>query len=167
MIFQRGERVHGRVLPLPFPPGQTGLFVDLGDGQIGFVDVLNLPEDPQRWPAAGRDGFFEVLQYQRGQVRLFPLDADMRSETNRVWQWSADEWRAIVVRHPVGSTVAGTVESVWEGEREYVVKFGDVWSIVDFDGVPPTAGDEGAFVVAHLLDATRRVLIAPSTAHTA
>jgi hypothetical protein len=160
--FPRGSRVPGRVRPLPWPAGQTGLFVDLGREQAGFVDVVHLPDDPDRWPTTGREGLFEVLHYQRGQIRLFPLDAEMRSETYRVSVWSEDEWRAIADRHPVGSTIAGTVISIWDAEREYDVDFGDFRSVVDYDGEPPAFGAVETFVVAGHSESTRRILIEPA-----
>jgi hypothetical protein len=136
--------------------------VDLGDDRVGFVDVMHLPDDPDRWPPAGREGFFEVLQIQRGQVRLFPLDDDMRPETDGVSRWSAYQWRAIAERHPVGSTVVGTVSDVCGNDREYGVRFDDCWSVVDYDGAAPEVGDVGTFVVTGLLDSTRRILVTPA-----
>jgi hypothetical protein len=82
--FPRGDRVRGHVSAVPWGPGRTGIFVDLDDELEGFVDVLLLPEDPDRWPLVGREGFFQVLQHRPGQVRLFPLDAGMRSKRYRV-----------------------------------------------------------------------------------
>src|SRR5690349_7014321 len=103
--FPRGERVCGRVSAVPWGPGRTGIFVDLGEEPAGFVDVLLLPEDPDRWPLVGREGFFQVLQDCPGQVRLVPLDAGMRSKRYRVSNWTGEEWAAISQRYPVGSSV--------------------------------------------------------------
>jgi hypothetical protein len=143
-------------------PGRTGIFVDLGEEPAGFVDVLLLPEDPERWPLVGREGFFQVLQHRPGQVRLFPLDAGMRSKRYRVSNWSSgQEWAAISRRYPVGSSVTATVSAVFTSNREYAVQFEDCWSTVEYDGRPPEIGAVGVFVVTRLLEWTRQIMVEP------
>ncbi|MFI5934324.1 HAD-IA family hydrolase [Actinoplanes sp. NPDC051494] len=88
--FPVGDRVRGRVSAVPWGPGRTGLFVDLGAGPDGFVDVLHLPEDDSRWPAVGHEAVFEILQHRPGQVRLLPLDPAVPPATR-----SGEEWAAI------------------------------------------------------------------------
>ncbi len=68
-LFPEGSRTQGRVSLIP-QPGVIGLFVELDHGRQGFVDVLNLPFDPQAWPPVGTNSDFEVLQHTIGQVRL-------------------------------------------------------------------------------------------------
>jgi hypothetical protein len=124
--FPVGDRVHGRVSALPWGPGRTGLFVDLGAEPDGFVDVILLPEEARLWPSVGRDGFFEVLIHWPGQIRLFPSDAGMRSQRCRVSKWSGADWEAMTRRHPVGMTETGTVTDVFTSYRTYGVQFDDL-----------------------------------------
>ncbi|MFF3489616.1 hypothetical protein ACFYXC_41335 [Streptomyces sp. NPDC002701] len=56
-------------------PGAIGIFVDIGLGVEGFVDVLLLPEPAEQWPAEGTITDFEVWWADsRQQVRLKPSD---------------------------------------------------------------------------------------------
>ncbi|MEZ5191109.1 MAG: hypothetical protein R2734_00070 [Nocardioides sp.] len=41
--FPVGDEIVGTVSRVPWGPGRTGIFIDLGDGAEGFVDVLSLP----------------------------------------------------------------------------------------------------------------------------
>ncbi|WP_157437871.1 hypothetical protein [Actinoplanes subtropicus] len=159
--FPVGDRVRGRISALPWGPGLTGLFVDLGAAPDGFVDVLHLPEDPGHWPSVGHEGLFEVLKHRPGQVRLFPLDASMRSKRYRVSLWPGNEWTAITARYPVGSVVTGTVTDLFLPDREYAVRFPDFWSVVQYDGAPPAVGSSGAYIVTRQLEWTRRLLVNP------
>jgi hypothetical protein len=136
--------------------------VDLGAEPEGFVDVLHLPEDPSRWPLVGREGLFEVLQHRPGQVRLFPLDAGMRSKRYRVSNWSGDEWVTITQRYPIGSMILGTVTDIVPGDREYAVRFEDFWSFVEYDNGHPTVGTVGSYTIMRHLESTRRIIIHPS-----
>ncbi|MFG2497773.1 hypothetical protein ACGFSB_06090 [Streptomyces sp. NPDC048441] len=76
----RGTRLTGTVSELPWGPGRTGLFVDLGLPIIGFVDLGQLPLDPDDWPDVGTVADFEVatvrfsLEPSRSapQIRLRP-----------------------------------------------------------------------------------------------
>ncbi|MFF1692587.1 hypothetical protein ACFVXC_03035 [Streptomyces sp. NPDC058257] len=75
-----GTRLTGTVSVLPWGPGTVGLFVDLGLPIAGFVDMLQLPFDPEDWPDAGTVAEFEVatvafhLEPPRSapQIRLRP-----------------------------------------------------------------------------------------------
>lgn len=75
----RGARLTGTVSELPWGPGRTGLFVDLGLPITGFVDLGHLPLDPEDWPDVGTVTEFEVTTVRfnftlRGapQIRLRP-----------------------------------------------------------------------------------------------
>jgi hypothetical protein len=158
--FPVGDRVQGRVSAVPFGAGRTGIFVDLGAEPDGFVDVVHLPDDPEEWPAVGRDALFEVLIHRPGQVRLFPLDAGMRSRRHRPWSMSGEEWAALTRRHPTGSTAVGIVTDVIPGDRTYGVRFDDFYAVVEYDGPPPEVGDSGTYTVTKQLEWTRRILVA-------
>ncbi|MEV0320989.1 hypothetical protein ACIBKX_11005 [Streptomyces sp. NPDC050658] len=75
-----GTRLTGTVSELPWGPGRTGLFVDLGLPITGFVDMGHLLFDPDDWPPVGTVTEFEVttvrfsLEPPRGapQIRLRP-----------------------------------------------------------------------------------------------
>jgi hypothetical protein len=161
--FPVGDRVRGRVSAVPWGLGRTGLIVDLGTRPDGFVDVLHLPEDPNRWPPVGHAGFFEILQHRPGQVRLFPLDAGMRSKGYRVSRWTGEGWAAITKRYPLGSVTTGVVTDVFARDREYCVRFDDVWSAVEYDETPPTVGTVSSYVVTRHLEWTRRIIVRPSS----
>lgn len=47
-----GQVVEGVVVKVP-RPGAIGIFVDIGLGVGGFVDVLLLPERSEDWPTEG------------------------------------------------------------------------------------------------------------------
>ncbi|MGW7082424.1 hypothetical protein ACWGH2_02865 [Streptomyces sp. NPDC054871] len=76
----RGTRLTGTVSVLPWGPGRTGLFVDLGLPLVGFVDIGHLLLAPEDWPEVGTVTEFEVttvrfnLEPQRSdpQIRLRP-----------------------------------------------------------------------------------------------
>ncbi|MGW1023758.1 hypothetical protein ACWD4J_08555 [Streptomyces sp. NPDC002577] len=78
-----GTRMIGRIARTPWPPGVTGLFVDLGLPVGGFVDMLWLPRDPAGWPAVGTEVELEVttVRFAFGeatadaQIRLRPTAA--------------------------------------------------------------------------------------------
>ncbi|MFJ8960287.1 hypothetical protein ACIRG5_12960 [Lentzea sp. NPDC102401] len=73
-----GQRLTGTVVLVP-RPGTIGVFVDLGLPDTGFVDVLRLPHDPDRWPRVGTVSTFEVVWItDRRQIRLAPLDPAYR-----------------------------------------------------------------------------------------
>ncbi|MER6831486.1 hypothetical protein ABT352_36230 [Streptosporangium sp. NPDC000563] len=70
-----GQRLQGTVLPAPWPAGVTGIFVDLRLPVVGFVDVLLLPHDAERWPAPETVTQFEIWWMDdRPQIRLKPVD---------------------------------------------------------------------------------------------
>ncbi|MFI9751190.1 hypothetical protein [Streptomyces collinus] len=69
-----GQVLRGTVVKVP-SPGAIGIFVDVGLGVGGFVDVLLLPEQAEEWPAEGTVTDFEVWWADsRRQVRLKPSD---------------------------------------------------------------------------------------------
>ena len=161
--FPLGDEVEGRIGQSIAP---AGVFVDLGLGTYAFVDGEHLCA-PANWPPAGTVARFEVLRHdvlrsvRRCQVRLWPLEQRWRNpRASRAFD--AEEWAAIKARHPVGTSVAGTVGSVSEGNRWYTVRFGDVWARVTWTGVPPLTGTTGRYTVTRLLDSTRRIQITPS-----
>ena len=161
--FPVGDRVRGTVSAVPLGPGRAGIAVDLGQPPMGWVDVLRLPDDPARWPVVGDSGLFEVLQHRRGQVRLFPLDAAMRGRCAFFPRGSGEDWAAITRRYPPGSMVVGTVTDVFPGNHEYMVRFEDCWSMIEYEDHPPVVGRTGRFRVTRQLDWTRRILLTPAT----
>lgn len=77
-----GARLTGTVSDLPWGPGRTGLFVDLGLPIAGFVDLGHLPLAPEDWPDVGTVAGFEVTTVRFGfesgatpQIRLRPTAA--------------------------------------------------------------------------------------------
>lgn len=78
-----GTRVSGTVAALPWGSGRTGLFVDIGSAAQGFVDLLNLPRNPEDWPQVGavlslevttiRIGLYSLYKRTDIQVRLRPV----------------------------------------------------------------------------------------------
>ncbi|MGW7065673.1 hypothetical protein ACWGII_32220 [Streptomyces sp. NPDC054855] len=75
----RGARLTGTVSELPWGPGRTGLFVDLGLPITGFVDLGHLPLGPEDWPHVGTVTEFEVTTVRfdftrrsAPQIRLRP-----------------------------------------------------------------------------------------------
>jgi hypothetical protein len=69
-----GQVLVGTVAKVP-RPGETGIFVDIGLGVGGFVDVLLLPGRSECWPAEGTVTEFEIWWADsRKQVRLKPSD---------------------------------------------------------------------------------------------
>jgi hypothetical protein len=91
-----GQVLRGTVVKVP-RPGAIGIFVDIGLGVGGFVDVLLLPEQAEQWPTEGTITDFEVWWADsRQQVRLKPSDRqylreDFADFTARVRPgWPAD-----------------------------------------------------------------------------
>ncbi|MFJ6564200.1 hypothetical protein ACIQMV_30915 [Streptomyces sp. NPDC091412] len=91
-----GQVLRGTVVKVP-RPGAIGIFVDIGLEVGGFVDVLLLPEQAERWPAEGTITDFEVWWADsRQQLRLKPSDPqylrkDFADFTARVRpSWSSD-----------------------------------------------------------------------------
>ncbi|MET9914608.1 hypothetical protein ABZZ74_49360 [Streptomyces sp. NPDC006476] len=81
-----GQRFRGTVTAVP-RPGATGIFVDIGLPVGGFVDVLLLPQDAERWPGEGTEAEFEVWWAdQRQQVRLKPVDPQFLRDDFARWQ---------------------------------------------------------------------------------
>ncbi|WFE50661.1 hypothetical protein [Micromonospora sp. WMMD1155] len=161
--FPVGEHVMGQVIAIP-RPGTIGLFVDLGQEPEGFVDVVILPHESADWPPVGTVTTFEVLQHRTGQVRLLPLDERFRSRTYQTSSLSHQEWLSIKARFPIGCVVTATVTNVFVSNREYVVKFDDCWSSLEWNGAAPKVGTTGWYTVIRQLDETRRVLLTPTDA---
>jgi hypothetical protein len=158
--FPVGEEVAGRVARIP-KPGVIGLFVDLGQEPEGFADVLHLSRDPGEWPPVGTVTTFEVLQHRPGQVRLFPLDDRYRSPDRLPGVPAQEQWLAIKDRFPVGSEVTATVNRVFPANREYVVRFEDCWSAIEWTGDAPQVGTASRYTVTRHLDQTRRIMVTP------
>ncbi len=160
--FPVGDRVRGRVSAVPWGPGRTGVIVDLDAPGCGFVDILDMPEEPERWPRVGKHGVFEVLQHRHGEVRLYPLDAGMRSRWHRR---SGPHWAALCKQYPVGTPVTGTVTDVFVSNREYVVSFDRHRSVLEYEDPPPVLGSVGEYTVFRLLEWTQRIALEPARAH--
>lgn len=154
-----GEHVTGRVAHIP--ARGIGIFVDLGQDPMGFVDVLHLPHDPDEWPAAGTATTFEVLQHRPRQVRLCPLDERFRSPDRLPGVPTQEQWLAIKSRFPVGSEITATVTDVYQANREYVVRFEDFWSVLEWTGGPPQVGTASKYTVNRHLEQTQRIMIMP------
>jgi hypothetical protein len=163
--FPVGEEVTGRVARIP-KPGVIGLFVDLGREPEGFVDVLDLPIEAGQWPLAGTVTTFEVLQHRPGQVRLFPLDEQLRSPDRLPAAFTPGQWLVIKGRFPVDSEVTATVTDVFPANREYAARFEDCGSVLEWTGHPPRVGTASRYTVSRHLDRTRRIMITPVLRHT-
>ncbi len=151
--YPLGAHITGRVSHIP-RPGAIGLFVDLGEPPGGFVDVLNLPYAADEWPTVGTEATFEVVQHRVGQVRLWPLDPELRT-TDPVGR-STEQLHA---RYPVGSDITGVVTEVFPSNREYWVEFGDDGAAVEWTGVAPEIGDVRRFRVSRHLMSPRALLL--------
>ncbi|MFF9490400.1 hypothetical protein [Streptomyces sp. NPDC014676] len=67
-----GQRFLGTVVRVP-SPGVIGILVDIGLPVNGFVDVLLLPSEAERWPTEGTESEFEVWWAdERPRIRLKP-----------------------------------------------------------------------------------------------
>lgn len=67
-------------------PGVTGIGVDIGLPVGGFVDVVHLPRDPDRWPPLGTITQFMIWWIdERPQIRLMPADPRYRREDFTTW----------------------------------------------------------------------------------
>lgn len=159
LALPEGTETVGTVRPNDHA-GRIGVFVDLAPPYVGFVDVLDLPEEAERWPPGGVVTGFEVTQHRRGQVRLWPLDAVYRSARDRRTM-TAEQWAAAKHAHPVGSTVTAAVEHVFRSNREYVVRLDGLWVGLPWtaDAEPPAVGDVGEYTVVRHAEATRRILL--------
>ncbi|MFF8727206.1 S1 RNA-binding domain-containing protein [Streptomyces sp. NPDC015171] len=70
-----GQVFEGTVVQVP-RPGAVGIFVDIGLGVGGFVDVMLLPQESENWPAEGTVTDFEIWWADsRRQIRLKPTDS--------------------------------------------------------------------------------------------
>jgi hypothetical protein len=76
-----------------------------------------------------------------------------------------DELDAGRARFPVGSEVTATVTDVFPANREYVVRFADCGSVLEWTGDPPRVGTASRYTVTRHLDRTRRIMITPVPRH--
>jgi hypothetical protein len=106
---------------------------------------------------------FEVLQHRPAQVRLFPLDERFRSPDRLPGVPTREQWLVIKDRFLVGSEVTATVTGVFPANREYVVRFEDCWSTLEWTGDAPRVGTANRYTVTRHLDQTRRIMITPVT----
>jgi len=154
--FPVGDEILGTVSRVPWGPGRTGIFIDLGDGSEGFVDVLSLPYDAASWPAVGTVLRLQVLQHRPGQVRLWPVDAQWRSDR----EWIASEaWDRTKADYAVGDRVTGVVTQIFPANRECTVEFDDQLATVEWSGDAPVVGEAEELEVTRLVEGTRRVLL--------
>src|SRR5438445_5494816 len=81
--LQTGNTSAARSRGFPLP-SVLGIRVDLGLRVGGFVDVLLLPRDPQRWPQLGsRTDFVIWSMDDKPQIRLRPVDpAFLRADSD-------------------------------------------------------------------------------------
>jgi len=105
-----GQRLPGRVVRVP-RPGAIGIFVDVGLPVGGFVDVLLLPIDADRWPREGSVVEFEVWWAdERPQLRLKPVDPRFLRNDFDQWQakmrpaWAAERGQPV----PISTSPAAT-----------------------------------------------------------
>jgi hypothetical protein len=145
-------------------PGVIGLFVNLGQQPEGFVDALELPRELRQWPPVGTVTTFEVLQHRPGQLRLVPLDDRFRSPERLPGVPTPEQWLVIKDRFPVGAEVTATITGVYPANREYVVRFEDRCSTIEWTGDAPRVGTASQYTITRHLDQTRRIMITPVTA---
>jgi hypothetical protein len=155
-----GQEVRGTVTLIP-RPGVIGLFVDLGEPPEGFVDVLALPADLQRWPPPGTTADFEVLQHRHGQVRLWPVDPRWGPPAADWPQRNAAAWEHTKSRYREGQLVSARTTELFISNREYAVAFEDQHAVLEWSHQPPTLGSIGRYRIKALLDRTQRILLSP------
>jgi hypothetical protein len=61
----------------------------------------------------------------------------------------------------VGSRLAATVEHIFLGNREYTVRFGDWYEVVEYEGSPPDPGTEVQLTVERQSEWTRSLILRP------
>ncbi len=94
-----GQKLTGTVV-FAFPkPGTVGLGVDVGLAVPAFVDVLLLPDDPDKWPPLGTVAEFYYLHMvihdgppgaRPAQIRLQIVDPKFQG-TGAVWPPKAQD----------------------------------------------------------------------------
>ncbi|WP_431787582.1 hypothetical protein HLK56_00145 [Streptomyces sp. G9] len=96
-----GQVFEGTVVKVP-RPGAIGIFVDIGLRVGGFVDVLLLPSEGEKWPAEGTVADFEIWWADSGQqIRLKPSDPQyLRTDFTDFVERIRPSWPADV-GHPV------------------------------------------------------------------
>lgn len=102
-----------------------------------------------------------MLQHRGFEVRLLPLDASMRNRY-RVWRCSGPDWAEISRRRPVGSRLDATVEHIFPGNREYTVRFGGWYEVVEYEGSPPEPGTQVQLTVERQSEWTRSLILRPA-----
>lgn len=154
------QKLTGTVLGGPVRWGVAGITVDLGGdpAMVGFVDLIELPESIEGWPAIGAESTFLVADHVYGQVRMKPVDPGFRRSVPFRPPMQDDVWSALKAGYPAGSVVTGTVgQIVWPSSR-YWVDFDKDSGTVDFDdGPPPAVGSVARYVVGPHLDRLRRL----------
>lgn len=152
--------VTGRVMGSPVRWGVAGILLDLGGDPavVGFVDLIDLAESVDDWPAIDTDFAFVVTDHVHGQVRVKPLDlAFCRSVPFRP-PVSDAAWSALTERYPAGSVVTGTVQQINWPTSNYWVGFDQHSAVVDFgDAAPPAVGSVARYVVGPHLNELRRL----------
>ncbi|SEE42918.1 hypothetical protein SAMN05216483_6192 [Streptomyces sp. 2131.1] len=80
-----GQSFTGTVVRVP-RPGAIGIFVDIGLGVGGFVDVLLLPEQREDWPPEGTVADFEIWWAdRRRQIEPDRFEASVVRENEVLW----------------------------------------------------------------------------------
>jgi hypothetical protein len=153
-----GSILQGTVTWVPSPAGVIGVGVDLDLPARGFVDVLELPLNPDDWPTVGHRSTFEVLQHRRGEIRLSPTDEALRRAPDR-GRYSAEDWADIKARYPVGSDVEMTVTRTFHSNRECSVEDGRLHETVEWSEEEPSVGAQRTFRVERHLDSAQRVIL--------
>ncbi|MGC4874988.1 hypothetical protein ACLQ26_01810 [Micromonospora sp. DT43] len=112
--------------------------------------------EPDQLAAARRR--FPVGDHVTGRVVLIPRPGSI----GLLVDLSHERWVAIKARFPIGSVVAAIVTHVFPSNREYVVRFGDCWSALEWDDEAPALGVTGTYSVVRHLEETRRIILAPA-----
>lgn len=80
-----GQILTGTVVWVPYP-GAIGVGIDLNMPVGGFIDVLLLPRDANRWPTVGSVGNFEIWwMNEYPQIRLIATDQFLMREDFNSW----------------------------------------------------------------------------------
>ncbi len=165
--FPLGGLVAGTVVAIPVR-ARVGAFVDLGQGGRGFIDAEHLPDDPRHWPPVGTRTTFEVLWHDFSshrrtcQVRLWPMEPRFRRAGPRAGALTAEEWRQVSSRYPIGTVVSATVTRVAPDSRRYWIRFGPGRAAVATSAELPRVGTVHRYVVVGTLETTRRLVVAPA-----
>jgi hypothetical protein len=114
-------------------------------GSQGFIDVLSLPDEADRWPDVGDRLDFEVLGCRPGQVRLRPMDRRYWPDRSRFDPGDEEIARLFVV----GRTVQAFVRRVFPDDPSCLLELpGRHFVGADWDDDPPREGDHWTIRVA-------------------